>query len=201
MDPQQNNSSSSTPLFCANDCGFFGNSATKNMCSKCFRETLKQEEADAASAKRIEAPTVAPTSPTLTSVLAEEKISECNVDVSMSSAASPMCPPVSSEIENIPAFEPISAPVPDVFPGPVPETDCKMDVEETLPVKAQKPGRCFKCDKKVGLLGFTCRCEFTFCGLHRLGDAHECDFDYKTLKRAELSKANQTVAADKVKKI
>jgi len=34
--------------------------------------------------------------------------------------------------------------------------------------------RCFICQKKVGVLGFACKCEGTFCEKHRLAEAHQC---------------------------
>jgi len=65
----------------------------------------------------------------------------------------------------------------------------------------QDPTRCWSCNKKVGLLGFRCRCEYVFCGLHRYADKHECPFDYKTLGRAQLTKANPVVKGSKLDKI
>ncbi|XP_057547860.1 zinc finger A20 and AN1 domain-containing stress-associated protein 8-like [Amaranthus tricolor] len=32
------------PILCVNNCGFFGRAATRNMCSKCHRETYLKEE-------------------------------------------------------------------------------------------------------------------------------------------------------------
>jgi len=65
------------------------------------------------------------------------------------------------------------------------------------PVQENKE-RCWACNKKVGLTGFTCRCEYVFCSTHRYADEHKCTFDYKKMGREVLAKANPTVAADKL---
>nr|1WG2_A Chain A, zinc finger (AN1-like) family protein [Arabidopsis thaliana] len=39
--------------------------------------------------------------------------------------------------------------------------------------------RCFSCNKKVGVMGFKCKCGSTFCGSHRYPEKHECSFDFK----------------------
>ena len=74
--------------------------------------------------------------------------------------------------------------------GPVKETP-----------KRRKVNRCGICRKKVGLLGFDCRCGGLFCPLHRGDNDHDCQFDYKTLQRAELAEKNPQVVAEKVSKI
>ncbi|KAK5847183.1 hypothetical protein PVK06_003487 [Gossypium arboreum] len=61
--------------------------------------------------------------------------------------------------------------------------------------------RCFICRKKVGLTGFKCRCENTFCGEHRYPEKHECSFDFKGVGRNAIAKANPVVKADKVERV
>lgn len=39
--------------------------------------------------------------------------------------------------------------------------------------------RCHSCRKKVGLLGFDCRCGGMYCSAHRHAETHECDFDHR----------------------
>ncbi|CAM0876773.1 unnamed protein product [Alopecurus aequalis] len=58
--------------------------------------------------------------------------------------------------------------------------------------------RCATCRKKVGLLGFRCRCEGTFCSVHRYSEKHDCGFDYKTAGREKIAKHNPLVVADKI---
>ena len=58
--------------------------------------------------------------------------------------------------------------------------------------------RCECCNKKVGLLGFRCRCEKTFCGVHRYAKEHSCTFDFKALDRHILAKQNPLVVSDKL---
>ena len=61
--------------------------------------------------------------------------------------------------------------------------------------------RCFTCNKRVGLTGFKCRCEYVFCGAHRLPEEHHCDFDYKTVGREQLSKNNPLVIPSKLNRV
>ena len=82
------------------------------------------------------------------------------------------------------------------------------DSSSTVPVevaspegKKRKRNRCDVCNKKVGLLGFECRCDGMFCALHRLDKDHDCKFDYKTLQRSELAKNNPKIIGEKVKKL
>ena len=53
------------------------------------------------------------------------------------------------------------------------------------PLERQQEKRnvCWTCRKKVGLLGFECRCSYVFCSTHRYSDAHNCDFDHKLLNQ------------------
>ncbi|KAK1643614.1 hypothetical protein QYE76_061455 [Lolium multiflorum] len=51
------------------------------------------------------------------------------------------------------------------------------------------------------LLGFRCRCEGTFCSVHRYSDKHECGFDYKSAGREQIAKHNPIVVADKITRI
>ncbi|KAJ6671977.1 ZINC FINGER A20 AND AN1 DOMAIN-CONTAINING STRESS-ASSOCIATED PROTEIN 8-RELATED [Salix viminalis] len=64
---------------------------------------------------------------------------------------------------------------------------------------AVKIKRCECCNKKVGLLGFKCRCEKIFCGVHRYAKEHSCTFDFKALDRHILAKQNPLVVSDKLR--
>ncbi|XP_042466623.1 zinc finger A20 and AN1 domain-containing stress-associated protein 5-like [Zingiber officinale] len=66
---------------------------------------------------------------------------------------------------------------------------------------ASRPIRCLSCRKKVGLVGFRCRCGETFCGEHRYPERHSCAFDYKAAGRDSIALANPLVKADKLRKI
>ncbi|KAL5061099.1 hypothetical protein RYX36_032703 [Vicia faba] len=53
-----------------------------------------------------------------------------------------------------------------------------------------KTNRCKSCNKKVGLLGFSCRCGNLFCKKHRYPEEHACKVDLKEIGRQILYKQN-----------
>ena len=54
------------------------------------------------------------------------------------------------------------------------------------------------CKKKLGLTDMACRCESTFCGVHRHSEDHGCTFDYKKENEKQLLKTMSTVVAKKI---
>uniref|UniRef100_A0ACD5VKT8 Uncharacterized protein n=1 Tax=Avena sativa TaxID=4498 RepID=A0ACD5VKT8_AVESA len=65
---------------------------------------------------------------------------------------------------------------------------------------AKSKSRCAACGRKVGLMGFECRCGGVFCGEHRYSDRHSCGYDYRAAGRDAISQANPVVRNDKVDK-
>jgi len=66
--------------------------------------------------------------------------------------------------------------------------------------KKPKKSKCGVCKKKLGLTGFECRCGKQFCAIHRYTDKHECSFDWETLGKDQLRKANPVVQNAKIQK-
>merc|ERR1711879_791177 len=77
------------------------------------------------------------------------------------------------------------------------------DVPQVPKKKVQKKkSRCWSCNKRVGLLGFTCKCQYVFCSAHRMAETHECDFDYQNEGKEILANAlGEACVADKISKI
>lgn len=57
------------------------------------------------------------------------------------------------------------------------------------------------CRKKIGLIGFRCRCGEMFCSEHRYSDRHDCSYDYKAAGREAIARENPVVKAAKILKV
>jgi len=173
-------------ILCLNMCGFFGNPQTGNMCSKCYRDCV--QKAKKSDKQDVDSDMSAEHVAIERSINEASKQKESEVataadmrdDDLMATSASSSGACASSAVSS-------SAPPPE---------------EEIFVKKVQeKKNRCWTCNKKVGLLGHECRCEYIFCGTHRYAEDHDCDYDFKENGRKHLAEQNPHVIAPKIQKI
>jgi hypothetical protein len=141
------------------------------MCSKCFREVEMR--------KRPEAPAAA--APAAEAAPKVEAVAKPAVE-----AAAAAAPP---SLGAAPSASPAAA------------AAAVLAAQEPEQPAQPNRGRCFTCSKKVGLLGFECRCGYVFCSGHRHAQDHTCSFDYAAFDRERLAKANPLVAGSKLDKL
>lgn len=193
-----NNAGQTTsPIMCANNCGFFGNPLTGNMCSKCARERKSKEETKSTCLGGRASCSVAHT--------------WIESDAAKVAAAVAVPAPVVDAMDTT-SSSPVPSPsIPLAAPAPTPAAAAAataMDASPTGPselaTKAETQAdatKCWSCQRKVGLLGFKCKCTYVFCSKHRYADQHTCSFDYKTAAKEQIKKANPVVEGAKIVKI
>jgi len=89
---------------------------------------------------------------------------------------------------------PTSAETPIVSEAPI----SREEVKEEVPAPVS---RCCKCERKLGLTQFKCKCGQSFCSKHRLPEEHDCGFDHRTQALRKLAESNPQVVAEKITKI
>lgn len=78
------------------------------------------------------------------------------------------------------------------------EKDSEKDSEKPKQIKKT---RCWKCNKKVGLVGLSCRCGYIYCNTHRYPEQHKCDFDFKKHGKDILKQNNKQIIHEKLEKL
>jgi len=144
-----------------------------NMCSKCHKAIVFQQEQGAKFASAV-------SGTSSSSNMIKETITAAFVDVETKSVE---LVAVSVQPSSVQAVPEVVAP------------------EEVAAKPKEGPSRCTTCNKRVGLTGFKCRCGNLFCGTHRYADIHDCSFNYHAAAQEAIAKANPVVKAEKLDKI
>lgn len=191
MDNPEPNQMEQQPLLCNNGCGFYSNTGTDGLCSVCFKESIKNKQQDPSKTSSI----------TAAGAMASLSVDESSNEQATLETASPTVVLPASPAGPITAAQTERSNDPGAVPTAILEDEDSSPASPIKEEKKKKKNKCGVCKKKVGLTGFTCRCDGLFCSIHRYSDKHECSYDYKELGAEEIRKNNPVVVSQKVNKI
>ena len=67
--------------------------------------------------------------------------------------------------------------------------------------KQKETKKCSKCNKKLGLVTYSCKCNKLFCSMHLHFTEHECTFNYKSDSEKYLEKQMPKELKEKFERI
>lgn len=121
-------------------------------------------------------------------------------------AVQPAAEPLAQHV--VPEVEHPAVVAEETHPSDVTEDPQSQEKVGGPPVQKNR-GRCFSCNKKVGLLGFDCKCGYVFCSAHRhaissekdKSSGHKCTFGWQDFDRKILADSMEVVAPKKIEKL
>ena len=122
--------------------------ATGNMCSRCWKASTSAAS-DAAVNEKAEA---------AAAFASAKQAAGLGAEVAVKPPAAEAKPEAKAEARGEPT---------EACPTEASPTEASPAAGPSDERPAQKPGRCFSCNKRVGLTGFKCRCDRVFCSSHR----------------------------------